>query len=179
MRWADDGFRYGLITRALHWLMAGLLAWQFTGMAVKLIVGRAPITAFWVGTHKDIGLLLLALLLIRAVWGLANLKLRPPHQPGFWGRAALVGHLTLYGLMLVVPSLALLRQIGSGRPLEFFGLQLMAGQGVKIDWMTAPANAVHGLLAWVLLAAIAGHILMVVVHRFVWKDGIAERMIGR
>ena len=52
MRWADDGFRYGLITRALHWLMAGFLAWQFTGMAVKLIVGRAPITAFWVGTHK-------------------------------------------------------------------------------------------------------------------------------
>ncbi|WP_312690208.1 cytochrome b/b6 domain-containing protein [Brevundimonas nasdae] len=45
--------------------------------------------------------------------------------------------------------------------------------------MTAPANAAHGLLAWVLLAAIAGHILMVLVHRFVWKDGVAERMIGR
>jgi len=26
---------------------------------------------------------------------------------------------------------------------------------------------------------IAGHVLMVVVHRFVWRDEIAQRMIGR
>jgi cytochrome b561 len=37
---------------------------------------------------------------------------------------------------------------------------------------------VHGLLAWVLLAAIAGHILMVLVHRFIWKDDTVGRMIG-
>jgi cytochrome b561 len=30
----------------------------------------------------------------------------------------------------------------------------------------------------VLLAAIVGHVLMVLVHRYVWKDDVAQRMVG-
>lgn len=177
-QWRDDGFRYGAVTRVLHWAMALLLAWQFAGMAIKLIVGKAPITAFWVGTHKGVGVILLTLIVLRALWGLYNMKARPAHGGGFWGLAAKVGHLALYALMLIVPALALLRQYGSGKPLDVFGVRLIDGGWAEVSWMTAPANAVHGLLAWVLLAAIAGHILMVLVHRFIWKDGTTRRMIG-
>ncbi len=178
MRLRDDGFRYGAVTRVLHWAMALLLAWQFAGMAIKLTVGKAPITAFWVGTHKGIGVILLVLIVLRAFWGLYNMKTRPAHGGGFWGLAARVGHLALYVLMLIVPALALLRQYGSGKPLDVFGVRLINGGWAEAPWMTAPANAVHGLLAWVLLAAIAGHILMVLVHRFIWKDGTTRRMIA-
>lgn len=178
MRWTDDGYRYGRVTRLLHWAVAGLLAWQFTGMAIKLIVGRAPITAFWVGTHKGVGAVLMALILIRAVWGLYNLSRRPGHGRGLLGLAATAGHLALYGLMLIVPSLALLRQYGSGKALEVFGLTILHKGGAEIGWMTAPANAAHGFLAWMLLAAIAGHVVMVLIHRHVWNDGTTRRMIG-
>ncbi|MET4684490.1 cytochrome b561 [Brevundimonas faecalis] len=178
MRWRDDGFRYGALTRLLHWGTVLLLAWQFTGMGVKLIVGKAPITAFWVGTHKSVGTVLLLVILIRALWGLYNMKTRPAHGGGFWGLAAKAGHLVLYVLMLIVPALALLRQYGSGKPMEFFGLPFIQGGGAETSWMTAPANAAHGLLAWVLLAAIGGHVLMVLVHRYVWKDDTTRRMMG-
>lgn len=178
MRWTDDEYRYGRVTRLLHWGIALLLTWQFAGMAVKLIVGRAPITAFMVGSHKGIGTILMVLILVRALWGLCNMTRRPSHGHGFWGLAAKGGHLVLYGLMLIIPALALLRQYGSGKPLEVFGLTIMKGGGAKIEWMTAPGDAAHGLLAWVLLAAIAGHIVMVLVHRFVWNDGTTRRMIG-
>ena len=147
-------------------------------MAVKLIVGRAPITAFWVGTHKGIGTILMALILIRAAWGLYNMAQRAPHGPGLLGLAALAGHLTLYLLMLVVPAMALLRQFGSGKPLEVFGLRVMEKGGAEIVWMTATANAAHGLLAGVLLAAIVGHIAMVLPHRYIWKDETTRRMLG-
>lgn len=172
----DSGIKYGSVTRALHWGMAGLMSWQFLGMAIKLSVGKAPITAFFVGTHKSVGVLLLALVAIRAVWGIYNLKLRPTHGPGFWGKASLFGHLALYGLMLVVPSLALLRQYGSGKPLDVFGLRVIEGGWAEIGWMTAPANAVHGILGWTLLAAIIGHIVMALVHQLVWKDVTLKRM---
>jgi len=174
----DNGFRYGLMTRLLHWSMAALLAWQFAGMGVKLIVGKASITAFWVGSHKSIGVVLLLLLIVRAAWGLYNLRVRPAHGGGFWGSAALAGHLVLYALMLIVPASALLRQYGSGKPMELFGLPFIFGSGVETAWMTAPANAFHGLAAWVLLAAIFGHVVMVLVHRFVWKDETTARMMG-
>lgn len=178
MRWTDDGYRYGRITRLLHWVVAALLTWQFAGMAIKLIVGRAPITAFWVGTHKGVGTMLMVLILVRAAWGLYNMARRPGHGGGLWGLAAKIGHLALYGLMLVVPAIALLRQYGSGKPLEVFGATVLNKGGAEIGWMTAPANAAHGLLAWVLLAAIAGHIAMVLVHRYVWNDGTTRRMLG-
>jgi cytochrome b561 len=178
IRWRDDGFKYGAITRALHWSVAGLLAWQFLSMAVKLIVGRSELTAFMVGSHKPIGTLLMVLIVSRALWGFYNLRQRPSHGGGLLGMAALGGHLLLYGLMLVVPFLALLRQYGSGRPLEVFGLTLMPGGYPEIAWMTAPGDALHGLLAWVLLAAIVGHIGMVLVHRYVWKDNTVGRMMG-
>lgn len=177
VQWRDEGFRYGLVTRILHWSTALLLLWQFTGMAVKLVVGKAPITAFWVGTHKSIGVALMVLVVARALWGLYNIKVRPAHGAGFWAMAAKAGHLVLYMLMLVVPALALLRQLGSGKPMEFFGLPLIRGGGAETLWLTAPADAAHGLLAWVLLTAIAGHIAMVLVHRLVWKDETVRRMM--
>ena len=175
--WRDNGLRYGRVTRIFHWTMAALLVWQFTGMAVKEIVGRAPITAFWVGTHVSVGALLWLLLILRAIWGLYNLPHRPRHRDGLLGFAAVGGHLLLYGLMLVVPSLALLRAAGSGKGLTVFGLPLIEAGGAKVDWMTAPANAAHGTLAWLLLRVVAGHLVMVAIHHLAWKDDTLARML--
>ena len=60
-RWLDSPLRYGLVSRLLHWSMAALLLWQFASMAVKNIVGRHPLTAFMVGSHKPVGTLLMLL----------------------------------------------------------------------------------------------------------------------
>jgi cytochrome b561 len=159
--------------------MAALFTWQFTGMAVRLIVGRHPVTAFMVGTHTSMGFLLLVLVLLRGAWGLASVKRRPRHAPGLLGRLATAGHLLLYAMMLVVPSLALLRAAGSGRGFAPFGLPLFApSAGGPVGWMVAPANAAHGLLAWALLVLVAGHMLMVVVHRWLWRDDVLQRMAG-
>lgn len=45
--------------------------------------------------------------------------------------------------------------------------------------MVAPADLLHGLLAWCLLALIAGHVLMVLIHRYRFKDGTLARMLGK
>ena len=177
--WLDTPARYGLVSRALHWGMAALFAWQFAGMAVRLLVGRSPLTAFMVGTHAPLGTLLLVLVLARGAWGLANARRRPRHAPGVLGRLATLGHLVLYAGMLVVPSLALLRAAGSGRGFAPFGIPLFAPfSGGPVGWMVAPANAAHGLLAWTLLTLVAGHIAMVVVHRRLWRDDVLHRMAG-
>lgn len=177
--WLDTPARYGLVSRALHWGMAALFAWQFAGMAVRLLVGRSPLTAFMVGTHAPLGTLLLLLVLLRGAWGLASARRRPRHAPGVLGRLATLGHMVLYAGMLVVPSLALLRAAGSGRGFAPFGIPLFSPfPGGPVGWMVAPANAAHGLLAWTLLALVAGHIAMVVVHRRLWRDDVLHRMAG-
>ena len=179
--WRDTPQRYGRISRWLHWGMAVLLVWQFAGMVAKVSLGRdAALTSALAGAHAHVGLLLLVLFVVRAGWGLANSGRRPTNGAGVLGIAAWLGHMTLYLLMLVVPLLAALRMLGNNRPFAWFGwIPLNDGSGEKIEWMVAPASAAHGLLGWVLLVCIAGHALMVLVHRVCLKDDVAQRMLGR
>lgn len=175
--WLDGEERYGRVSRALHWAMAAIFAWQFAGMAARLALGRTPLVSFMVGSHGPVGALLFVLVLARILWGALNRNRRPAHEPGLLGTLAKAGHLALYALMLVVPSLALLRAWGSGRGFQPFGIPVFPATGEQVAWAMAPANAVHGVLAWMLLVLIAGHVGMVIVHHFVWRDDTARRMI--
>ncbi|MCV0383886.1 MAG: cytochrome b [Erythrobacter sp.] len=175
----DTPLRYGFVSRVLHWSIAALLAWQFGGMALKEIVGRTPLMGFWVGSHSSVGTLLLALIAIRAIWALTQMRHRPPHGPGLLGRLANLGHVALYVLMLTVPSLAFLRMLGGERPVAVFGVTLRGPRAEAVEWMTAPANLLHGTLAWTLLALIAGHVSMALLHGLWWRDGTLARMAGR
>ena len=177
-RWLDSPLRYGLVSRLLHWAMAALLFWQFAGMAVRIVVGRHPVTAFMVGSHKPLGTLLMLLVLLRGAWGLSQWRRRPPHPRTLVGRGAAAGHAVLYALMLYVPAVALLREAGSGRGFAPFGIPLFPATGQEIAWMLAPANLSHGVLAWTLAALVAGHVLMVALHQLWWRDGTFARMAG-
>ena len=178
--WRDSPRRYGRISRWLHWGMAALLAWQFAGVLAKELLGRTSLPAALIGpTHPHIGLLLLVLVVLRALWGLSQLG-RRPSDPGWAGRAAHAGHAVLYLLMVAVPLLATLRLLGGTRPFAWFGLvTLNDGRGSRVDWMVELASPWHGLLGWLLLALVAGHVLMVLVDRVLLADGVAARMIGR
>lgn len=172
----DDGLKYGTVTRVLHWGIAGLLFWQLGTVLAGELLGETPFLEALGSQHKPIGLVLFILAVIRAVWGLINLGKRPKLHEGIIGKVALLGHLALYALLLFVPAVALIRQYGSGRPFEAFGITVMQGGHDKIEWMTKLGGDLHGELAWVLLAVIVLHIAMALVHQFVWKDGTLKRM---
>ncbi|WP_458096497.1 cytochrome b [Roseomonas sp. WA12] len=174
----DSPARYGLVSRVLHWGMAALFAWQFAGMAIKLALGRHPVSAFFVGSHASFGTLLMVLVLIRGTWGLLNLRRRPPHGTGWLGRAAQFGHLTIYGLMLAVPLLGLLRQYGSGRAFAAFSIPLWGATGETHPSLVGAGDAAHGELGWVLLAIVAGHVAMVAFHGLVLRHAVLPRMAG-
>lgn len=179
--WRDTPNRYGLVSRALHWTMAYLLIWQFVVLLTWRIFGESQIakTVSSLGPdHGTVGLLVLALVMIRAAWWLAGRAGRPPHASGWEGRAALFAHVALYGLMFAIPALALLRTYGGGKGWKMLGVQLVPETGVKIAWMVAPADLMHGVLAWGLSILILGHIGMALVHRFVRRDGTLARMAG-
>ena len=174
-RWLDHPEGYGLVSRTLHWLMAALFAWHFAGASLFMVIPDSPVTHFVGGTHFTMGFTLFVLLLLRGLWGLTNFRRRPGH-PGALGRAAVAGHLALYGLMAVIPALALLRQYGSGRPFEPYGIPLMPGFAGRVDWMMAPGNTLHSLLGWVLMAMIGGHVAMSLVHRYVLREDVLGGM---
>lgn len=168
---------YGAVSRALHWLMAALFAWQFLSAVLHAVDRDLPVTRFFWSWHMSIGFLLLVTVVIRGAWALVNLGKRPPHATGFLGLASRLGHLALYLLMLAVPMLAVLRAYGSGRGLSVFGIEVLAGGGERIPELMAPANAAHGLLGWALLVLTLGHIVMALAHAYLWREDTLTRML--
>lgn len=166
---------YGLVSRALHWGIALLMAWQAASALLHYFADDTPVSDVFFASHMTIGVLLLVLTALRGVWGLVNATRRPPHAHRL-DRLAALGHLAIYAGMLVVPGVALVRAYGGGRGFSVFGVQLFPAFEPKIDWMVGLGSALHGLLGWILLLLIAGHIAMALLHQYVWKDGRLTRM---
>ncbi|WP_374427756.1 cytochrome b [Paracoccus sp. (in: a-proteobacteria)] len=175
----DTPLLYGLVTRFLHWSIAVLMLWQFAGMTLKLVLGRVPVAAFFVGTHQKVGLILFGLIVLRLIWAGLNRHRRPDHGGGMRGLAARLGHLALYLAMLIVPGAALLRAYGSDKVFAPFGVAIFPAQEPPIGWMVTLGDLLHGEGAWLLLALIAGHVAMVGLHEGMWRDGTLARMAGR
>ncbi len=179
--WMDSPQRYGLISRVLHWGMAHLLVWQFTTILLWRLGGPTDwvkaVTSFG-PYHGTVGLMTVILVVIRAIWAMSNRHRRPAHGSGWLAAAARAGHMLLYGLMFAIPALALLRSYGNGKGWKLWGVQIIPETGVEIGWMIAPANALHGVLAWCLSAAIFGHVVMAFAHRLIFRDRTLATMAG-
>lgn len=173
--WRDTPRRYGLISRGFHWLMAGVLAWQFAGAALFVSIGDTDVTRFVGGRHLEVGAVLFLLAILRAAWALAN-KGRRPLDRGRLARLARGTHLLFYALMLLVPGLGLLRQFGSGKPFSVFGIRLFPERADKIEWMMIPGDLLHYWLGFLLLALAIGHVAAAIVHKFWWNDAVVGRM---
>ncbi|OAZ94781.1 cytochrome b [Halomonas sp. G11] len=178
--WRDSPSHYGRISRALHWLTAALVTLQFTVLLAWRGMGENAITLFLasIGPHGSLGFMLLIVTLTRLGWAWVNRKQRPPQPPGWGGRMARLVHITFYGLLIGLPAFAILRQYGRGGALRFYGMELVPEVERDITWMTAPAELLHGPLAWLLCGLIFGHIAMALIHRLWLKDRVLARMVG-
>ncbi|ALN71771.1 cytochrome b [Aureimonas sp. AU20] len=171
--WVDDPEGYGRVSRILHWGMALLLVWQLLSAVVRAVAEHSPLDAFFWSTHVGTGFTIAWLAILRGAWGLANLRRRPATEgPALLRKAAALGHIALYGLLILVPALGILRAFGKGRDLTIYGHQVFApvtpGPNAALGSF---AGEVHEFLGWTLFALIAGHIAMALWHGFVRRDG--------
>ena len=180
--WLADGpDRYGLVSRAFHWVMAYLLLWQFLTLLGWRLLGDGAVmrTASLLGpAHGTVGVLVIGLVVPRAAWAGWNRRRRPAADSTLAGWLARGVHALFYLLMAVVPALALARAYGSGKGYALWGLQVMPATGREVGWLVAPADLLHKPLAWTLAVLVAGHIAMALLHGLVRRDGVLARMAG-
>ena len=172
----DTAARYGTVSRWLHWSMALGFLWMFGSVLGADLTSDRRVQGMLRDGHKHVGSLLWVLVLLRGLWALAHARQRPASVT----LMAKLGHWALYALMIAIPSIALLRQYGSGRAFSPLGLPFFPGfdQSEKIDWMVKLGGLLHGELAWVLLALIAGHVAMALWHRRTGHDDVLPRMMN-
>ena len=175
---------YDIASRVFHWLTAmAVLAAFILGpehFGRDMRQGMDPATQWDIVVHESLGILVMALTLLRLLW----LVLRPAKprfdMPGWMQKANQITHGLLWLLLLAVPMSALLGLGGEGHPLTLLG-------GIRIDdmpWITHSALAeftdwgdLHSLLGDAILWLSGLHAVAAIFHHFVLKDGVLRSML--
>ena len=171
--------RYTRTATTLHWLILVLLIVQFIlGWTMPHIGGHTPVTTL-ISLHFSLGVLILALIVVRLAWRMAHRP--PPHDasvPRWQVHLAQVVEWLLYLLLLVVPLLGWINASYRGMAFTFFGLfpvpPLLATHAPGWDW----TGDIHVDIAEFGILVLAGlHIAAALYHRFIRRDRVLQRML--
>ncbi|ETX14679.1 cytochrome [Roseivivax halodurans JCM 10272] len=176
--------RYGTVAKAFHWttalgiflnLAVGVLAaWLPTGSEAE-VARKASVFS----VHKTLGVAIFAVALLRIVWAVTQPKPAPLH-PERRAETLLADtvHWLLYGSLVLVP---LSGWIGHAASEGFARILWPLGQSLplvpKSPRLAETAWALHYVLIWVLVIAIAAHVAGALKHHYVVRDETLRRML--
>ena len=170
--------RYNRVMVLLHWALAlGLIAQLGLGLWMEEIPKDPPgVRAYWFNLHKSIGIVLGFLVLWRLGWRVTHSV--PPHMPNtpdWQAKVAKLNHAFMYAVMVLLPVSGFLGSSFSPYPVKFFGLVLPRFWEAQATFKSI-LSEVHELTAFALIALVVLHLLAVVWHTVVKKDGLLTRM---
>ena len=171
--------KYTRVAMAFHWLIAALIVWGFSlGWIMTDIPGFTPTKLRYFSWHKWIGVTVLVLALARLAWRALN---PPPALPegihGWEKLAAHAGHAALYVLMLAIPVSGYFYTSAAGVPVVYLGVLPLPRLIAANHALAEVLKPIHIYLNWVLLAAVAGHLLAVVKHQLIDRQRLLARML--
>ena len=168
--------RYSRVAIALHWLMAIVLtiAWLLGQLIEDAPRGDARVAAM--GLHIAAGLSAALLLLLRLAARWFGAPAFPADMPAWERKLAAAGHHALYVVMVALPVLGLTIVLTDRRDMPVLGLFTIPGL-FPYRPLHDTAEGAHALAADALLVLVGLHLLAVLWHRFVRRDGTLARML--
>jgi cytochrome b561 len=171
----EETLRYGRVALGLHWIMAILILIAFvSGLVVDHLPGRLP--RLVEEAHKDVGLLILALLLVRIAWRAAHPPPPMADMAPLVEKAAKLGHLALYALMILATGVGLFYTIWRGENLNL-GLFTVVSPFPRGQWGVRRIGQLHEWLSWALVAFAGLHAVAALWHHHVLRDDTLSRML--
>lgn len=160
---ASDFFNSLLVVE--QWLGAQIIDWFPNG----------PLRVDARSVHIAFGVLLAVLLLGRLVWRMSRGRRLPPADGGILGVIARATHWGLYGLLaaMVLVGLALTWARGD----SLFNLFSIPAYDPGNRALAGQIQDLHAMIGWMILALAGLHAAAVLVHRYIWRDGVLARML--
>jgi cytochrome b561 len=178
MRLWDTGHGYGWISIALHWVTgAVILVLWYTG-SISQLAAEPQRYADLIRTHMSFALSAYVLLWARVVWRLAVGHPGPgPRQHGLMMR---LGKITHYVLVLAVAVMLVsgpLMVWTGGGALRFFDLAIPSPIGGPYEGIYETLRATHGFFGAVIIIGVSLHVLAVIMHVAIMRDGSFDRIM--
>lgn len=171
--------RYTGPAMALHWLIAVLIIGGFwLGWVMTDIHGFTPTKLKYYSWHKWIGVTVFALAWLRVLWRLTH---RPPPLPAGMPKLQRIAseavHGLLYVLMIVIPASGYLYSSAAGIQVVYLGVFPLPTLIDPDTHLRVILRLVHIWLNYSLLGIFGLHILGVIKHVVIDRDGLLARMV--
>ena len=179
----DTSDSWGWPARSFHWVIALMVLVQF---CFGLWMSEAPPRSerlFYYGIHASMGISILALMVLRLVWRLANrvpVPAEPPGMPNWRKFAARIVHWLLYAVTFATVFAGWMLAGSHRTPVEIkmFGF-------IDMPQLVAAGSPLHSLLeevqeflAFSLITLVVMHTAAALWHHFGRHDNVLMRMVS-
>ncbi len=168
---------FGVFGLVIHWAMAVLMVAGFASGQIMEDADKVTQGFSVMGWHIMIGGAILGLVILRILWRHMD---PPPALPGtmpVWEvKLSWLVHMALYGVMIALPVTGFLTLTTLNVSVPVTDSFTMA------PWMPSASlndgfEEIHEALVGLMMASVGLHTVGALWHRYVSKDGVAERML--
>jgi cytochrome b561 len=173
--------RYNTVAIILHWVTALLILYMLIwgeGLIKDQHSGNPPIKALDPTLHVSLGLLILILTFARLAWRWMNPPPADVPMPVWQTTASHALHWAFYAMLILIPltGIADLQRVINGKHPEFASLtffNLFPMPHFSMPWF----GHLHGLLTNLMWALLGLHVVAALMHQFIDKDKLINRML--
>ena len=179
----NSATRFGLVSKFFHWAVFLLFVNQYlTGILMMRLARDHTVLGYAQGDyynwHKSVGLVVLALVLLRITWRKTTRLPDWPETMAAWEQDAMKWtERTLYFCMVVMPISGYVFTLAGGYNFKLFGIVPLPQIIAKNATVATTAEYIHAGTAFVIVAAVALHLALAVKRHRVDKDGFLYRML--
>jgi cytochrome b561 len=178
MRLRSTRDAFGAVAKTFHWLTFLLLVGSFMIALRMESLPLSPRKLQLFAWHKWVGVTVLAVVVLRLAWRLANpVPRQPSGVPRWQQRLAGLSHAALYGLLIVIPVTGWVMSEALNLPVVYLGLFRIPSPFGVDRALGEAMRALHLVLALTMLALIGIHALAALYHHFVLRDDVLRRML--
>ncbi len=172
---------YGVAAIALHWLMAALIT-TLVGLGIYMVglpdVGFDSKKIYLILTHKEIGILVFALVAARLAWRELNPLPRLAETLPEWQKvAAIFVHLCFYALMIALPVTGWVMSSAAGIPVSFLNLFTLPDYVPHDEILFERLRQIHDWLGYAMAMLICVHAGAALRHHFLLRDETLRKML--
>jgi cytochrome b561 len=171
-----DRLYYGTPAKTMHWLVVALLMVQFPiGWFMPDVHAGPPGSAMTL--HISFGITLLVLIVARLIWRITH-PVAPESSLPLWQRVSSEAvHWLLYAGVLAATLTGWLFASFRGWSVSYFNLVPLPMLATKNATAIKQIDGWHQIAEWALLVLIGVHVAAALVHIFVYRDRIMQRML--